>query len=247
MVREIEESRRSNIKGNSVMAQNIINGLMGTLRIGADIHIADQDRKSSEKIAELAHERALEELKYPGEGSIWVSGDGVLHQGSHNQANITETQTTETVTTTTETDHSVTGSHNPVDSNDNYSQEHTTTTTHETVTTHQDDNRVTNPAAAETSADEETEESLSAIAKDVHAQCYLDANTDEERSACDVTYQNAELSIVFERCHILGLTPSSERCQSKIEFRNSQAEKMGLVYNEELGVYEVKTTMQAGN
>ena len=239
---ELEESRRQIIRGGLDRARIVADSLLGVARLGVDLDIAKKDRESRERISNAENSGN----DSPG---VTVGGDYIVGDGNSNDNRADETTTTtSTSTTSSNDDNSETTTSSNDDNSETTTTTSTTTSTSTSTTSSNDDNRednrvdnrVTNNAAP-------VGDDAEPVITDLHARCHYNAETDAERVACNVQYQNAQRLEVYKKCDSNSWARDGDECADELSDRNTWAKRMGLEWNAERKTYEVITAPAAGN
>ena len=258
-LREIEQSRRKILSSSGERARLVAESLLGVARLGVDLEIASKDRESRERIADAENSSS-------GLPSISVGGDYVVGDGSSGSTSSVDNSSSDSSVDSSGSTSSVdsSSSDSSVDSSgstssvDNSSSDSSVDSSGSTssvdssssdssvdssgsTTTSTVDNRVDN-SSADNRVDNrvygsEEEEDEAPVVDDLHAQCYLEADTDLERVQCNVQYQNSERRVAYRKCDTNGWERGSDECLSEITDRDTWAERMGLVWNSERQTY----------
>ena len=88
IAKEFTDAEKAKDKNETARSKLWMEGILGVIGVATDLHIASEDRKTQEHIADLQHESDLRDAENPSDGAIWVQDGGqyIIHTDSHNDS-----------------------------------------------------------------------------------------------------------------------------------------------------------------
>ena len=202
IAKEFTNAEKARDKNQTARSKLWMEGILGVLGVATDLHIASEDRKTQEHIADLDHESDMRDAENPSDGAIWVQDGGqyIVNTDSHNDSSDNrsdyDNDKSDNSDQRDQSDQSVT------EDNDTSSDDDTTTTT----TTSSDDDTTTTTSSDDdttttTSSDDDTTTTTSTDTQ-THTDSHNDQRTDDDTETTTNNNQVTNNCRVEDSCNI---------------------------------------------